>query len=742
MKYSVYQINLFLFFFIFWPANAQEWPQDYFEARIYSNALYDHDLPYRLFIPDDYDAQKSYPLVTFLSGVGERGTDNLLQLTANEGATVWAKPENQAVNPCFVLAPQCPESDSWYDFESDQISISSQMTLDIVDSLIHEFNVDTNRIYLTGLSMGGYGTFDDITKNPDRFAASAPICGGGDTTQVDKIKHMPIWIFHSSDDPTVPVENSRSMYRSLWRAGSTSVLYTEYTGYGHASWVPAYAEPDLQKWIFAQKKDYTAAAPLSVADLTGESVDKWQINLSWQAPDTATYPESGAWYYAVYRDNQKIDTTKALFYHDRGLVESTMYSYEVRVVNWYLKESQDNTAVEITTLTDLDAPVLIAGQVIDQIHDSALVRIKFNEPMAENSALTLENYQISPEADIYGARLSQDMKSVLLSITPLEQDKDYTITLNNLKDRALAQNVITANTVTSIRRGEWLHCDIGPTEVMGSLILVDNTVNASSNGFDIADTSDACTFIHKNGEGNLSIIARIDAFSAEEAGAKAGVMIRESVDANSKHVSLVALQSGELLMIRRYNNSSVATTATLVESIDLPIYLKLERIAGKFYLYQSEDGLDWGEALRTTTIKMTDRAKAGLCLAAHSDSSISAVFEQVQLSIEPLAIRDQTKPLVKEKFQIIRAYPNPFNPQIFITYSMSPSILDTRSRIQMFIYNILGQRIYQTEKPAQTNGLFTWEGINQSGRQQASGVYLAELTYGAYRLHRKITLLR
>jgi poly(3-hydroxybutyrate) depolymerase len=742
MKDSVYRYSLLIVYFLYGVSNAQVWPQDYFEARMYSNGKYDHDLPYRLFIPDEYDAQKSYPLVTFLSGVGERGTDNLLQLTANEGATVWAKPENQAVNPCFVLAPQCPESDSWYDFTSENMSVSSQMTLDIIDSLLQEFTIDMTRLYLTGLSMGGYGTFDVITKNPDRFAAAVPICGGGDTTQADKIAPMPIWIFHSDDDPTVPVENSRSMYRSLLRAGATSALYTEYTGYGHASWNPAYAEPDLQKWVFAQKKNHTAAAPFAVADLNGESVDKWQINLTWQVPETATYPESGAWYYVIYRDGQQIDTTRLLFYYDRGLTETTTYTYEVRAVNWYLKESQDNTPVQITTLTDLDAPVVVSSAVIDQVNDSALVRIKFNEPMAEGSALALENYQIAPEADIYGARLSQDLKAVLLSVAPIMQNADYAFTLNNLKDCALAQNVIAANTVTSCRREEWLHCDIGPTEVQGALTLEANAFTVSSNGYDIADSSDACTFIQKNGEGNLSISARIDAFSSSQAGAKAGVMIRESVEAASPSVSLVILKSGALQMMRRYKESSIATASTVMESVALPIYVKLERIAGKFYLYVSENGSDWGEALKTTTVKMNDRARIGLCLSAHGNAGVSAVFSQVVLTTEPLAVDELQQENAPAVFQLVNSYPNPFNPEIHFSYAINPAYLNARNRVHLTIYNILGQRIYRETRAAQATGQFLWRGVNQNGYHQASGVYLVELTYGTYKVARKITLLR
>lgn len=742
MRTSINKYCLLFLGFLIYMATAQEWPQDYFEARVYSNAQYDHDLPYRLFIPDEYDAQKSYPLVTFLSGVGERGTDNLLQLTANEGATVWAKPENQAVNACFVLAPQCPVEDSWYDFASEEPSVSSQMTLDIIDSLIYEFSIDTNRLYLTGLSMGGYGTFDVITKNPTRFAAAVPICGGGDIAQAETIKDIPIWIFHSDDDPTVPVENSRTMYQALLEAGSTSCLYTEYTGYGHASWVPAYAEPDLQKWVFAQKKGYTASTPLPVDNFTGESVDKWQINLSWQAAESATYPETGAWYYIIYRNDQKIDTTRALFFEDNELAESTEYTYEVRAVNYYLKESQDNTPLAITTLTDLEQPVVLRSRVVDQVNDSAVVRIKFNEPMDENSAVMLDNYQISPAAEIYGARLSQDMKSVLLSITPIEQGIDYVLTLNNLKDRALAQNTIAANSIATFRRGEWLICDVGPTKVTSNFSQQGEDFVVLSNGYDIGDTSDACTFIHKNGEGNLSLFAKITDFTAAETGAKAGVMVRESIEASSPFIALVVSHAGELLMVRRSKEGSNASVTSLTEAIDMPVYVKIERNDGKFYLFQSEDGLDWGDALRSIIVRMNDRIKMGLCLSAYSDSAASASFTEVQTNYSPLTIDGRQIQSMADKFQLISAYPNPFNPAITISYTISPLLLNTTAKVQMDVYNILGQRIYHSEQPAQETGHFIWNGTNQNYIQQASGIYLVQLTYGMHKEVRKITLVR
>ena len=127
------------------------------------------------------------------------------------------------------------------------------LLLEAIPALVKEFSIDDKRIYITGLSMGGFGTWDAIVRKPDLFAAAVPICGGGDVKTADSIAKIPIWIFHGGKDPVVKPERSRSMVEALKKAGAEP-KYTEYPNEEHASWVPAYKDADMFAWLFAQKK--------------------------------------------------------------------------------------------------------------------------------------------------------------------------------------------------------------------------------------------------------------------------------------------------------------------------------------------------------------------------------------------------------------------------------------------------------------------------------------------------------
>lgn len=230
-----------------------------FEYRSHKNsAIASYSMPYRLFIPEDYDPGKTYPLVLFLHGAGERGNDNNIQVDANRGARLWAEAENQASHPCFVLSPQCPADKQWvntnwsfgsYSINNVPMSTELKMVKDIIETLMTNYKIDVNQLYITGLSMGGYGTWDFIERYPDMFRAAAPICGAGDPSKAGLIKDVNIWCFHSSDDGTVPVSGTRDMVKALNTAGG-NVKYTEYDNWGHASWIPAYDNPDLVSWMF------------------------------------------------------------------------------------------------------------------------------------------------------------------------------------------------------------------------------------------------------------------------------------------------------------------------------------------------------------------------------------------------------------------------------------------------------------------------------------------------------------
>lgn len=228
-----------------------------YEARIHTNAA-GLTLPYRLLVPHGYAPAQRYPLVLLLHGAGERGSDNQAQLV--HGTKLYLDPANRAKYPAFVLVPQCPTGQRWVEMAWDgdrgtqpaEPSPPMRLVLDLLEVLPREFSLDPQRLYVTGLSMGGYGTWDLITRFPGRFAAAAPICGGGDDTVAARAVRTPIWAFHSDDDGAVPVARTRNMIAALRAAGGTP-RYFEYWGLGHNSWDRAYSEPEFLPWMFAQR---------------------------------------------------------------------------------------------------------------------------------------------------------------------------------------------------------------------------------------------------------------------------------------------------------------------------------------------------------------------------------------------------------------------------------------------------------------------------------------------------------
>jgi poly(3-hydroxybutyrate) depolymerase len=247
------------------PGHAQD--LNGFEARTLQGSK-GLTLPYRLFKVKNPTAGTKYPIILFLHGAGERGDNNTSQLMANAGATVWATDAHQAEHPAYVIAPQCPAGKQWVDtdwtlgsYSTTTVPVSDQLTtaLEIADAVATEFGTDPARQYITGLSMGGYGTWDAVVRNPTRFAAALPICGAGDPTKADLIKLLPLWTFHGDADGTVPVKGSRDMVTALKAVGST-VQYSEYPGVGHDAWTMTYANEAVIDWLFENKKPSAGGA--------------------------------------------------------------------------------------------------------------------------------------------------------------------------------------------------------------------------------------------------------------------------------------------------------------------------------------------------------------------------------------------------------------------------------------------------------------------------------------------------
>ncbi|WP_205755916.1 dienelactone hydrolase family protein [Lacibacter luteus] len=223
-------------------------------------------LPYRILYPENYDRTKKYPVVLMLHGAGERGNDNENQLT--HGAKLFLHEENRKNFPAIVIFPQCPQDNFWAAVKIDRNQQPFKIEFDyaaepnwplvaaneLVKKIAKEEAVDTKRIYISGLSMGGMGTFESVYRYPTLYAAALPICGGGNTTLYDaRVKAIPFWVFHGAADAVVDVKLSREMVDRL-NALKATVKYSEYPGVNHNSWDNAFAEPDYLKWMFQQKR--------------------------------------------------------------------------------------------------------------------------------------------------------------------------------------------------------------------------------------------------------------------------------------------------------------------------------------------------------------------------------------------------------------------------------------------------------------------------------------------------------
>lgn len=211
------------------------------EERFVDELAVTSSLPYLQHLPPGYDESQPWPLVLFLHGMGERG-DDLSMLK------IYGMPKVVEENPGFpaiVIAPQCPADSYWL--------IELHGVVALLDHVQQTLAVDPDRVYLTGLSMGGHAAWWLAHRYPDRFAALVPICGWGDPNLVCRHKHMPTWIFHGMKDEVVPFQRSEALYEALKQCNG-NVQFTAYRDVDHNSWDPAYATADLFEWMLAQRR--------------------------------------------------------------------------------------------------------------------------------------------------------------------------------------------------------------------------------------------------------------------------------------------------------------------------------------------------------------------------------------------------------------------------------------------------------------------------------------------------------
>ena len=203
------------------------------------------EIPYLLYLPKNYEDKAEWPLILFLHGRGESyGPLRLVQK--------WGPPRMAARGddfPYVLVSPQCPEDDRWTS------EIQQQLLVALLDSSLKSHRIDENRVYLTGLSMGGYGSWRLAADHPERFAAVVPICGRGDANDAGVLKDLPIWVFHGDQDGDVPFAASEKMVAAIREAKGTKIKFTSLEGVGHNSWSPAYALPELYAWLNKQVRE-------------------------------------------------------------------------------------------------------------------------------------------------------------------------------------------------------------------------------------------------------------------------------------------------------------------------------------------------------------------------------------------------------------------------------------------------------------------------------------------------------
>ena len=207
-------------------------------------------LKFRVLFPDNFDTTKRYPLVVFLHGSGESGDDNVEQI--RNGVELFATSKYKKMFPAIVIAPQCPENDTWGGYlYHNRPTPSQNLVVSLTQVLLMQLPVDINRVYLTGVSMGAIGTWDIVARYPGLFAAALPIAGAGDPANSRALQRLPICSFHGDQDLNVDPVDDRNMFALIQSAGGI-MKYTEYPGVGHNAWDQTYSDTTVISWLFSQ----------------------------------------------------------------------------------------------------------------------------------------------------------------------------------------------------------------------------------------------------------------------------------------------------------------------------------------------------------------------------------------------------------------------------------------------------------------------------------------------------------
>ncbi len=308
-------------------------------VRGYKN-MYIGDFRCGLFVPPLYDNTKKYPLIIRLHGYTDTTSWNL----------IWYNKPIVTDDPCIVLTPKCSKEEiyGWGDSFNPGTSPMMAKTNEMIALVEKAFNIDEDRNYIYGISMGGAGIYGAIQKDPYKYAAAYVECGNVNVDIAPIIAGIPIWIFHGSDDPVVPVQPARDLYQAVLDFGGTEIRYTEYPGVGHNVWDYTANETTKTSWLLAQRKGSFHAAPENVKDFGGELISGNKVNFHWALlPESGQTADNKIWYCKIYRDNEVI---KEIFNNHNSYIDSlgavnSTFKYSISAVNYYFIESEPSQSL-------------------------------------------------------------------------------------------------------------------------------------------------------------------------------------------------------------------------------------------------------------------------------------------------------------------------------------------------------------------------------------------------------------
>lgn len=461
---------------------------DDFEARIFSNGQ-GLTMPYRLFVPENYDETGSFPLVVSLHGDGaQKGDDNTSQITRHPQITIFADERTQINYPSFLVAPQYPVGGTWFPSGSNP-SESMILVGEIVDSLLAEFpGLNSEKVYVTGVSAGGGGTMYMKLTFPDKVAAAIPIAGVASQDVAINLSDFPMWSFVNEGDQFNFAVLLDSLTNAIKAFGGDPLL-TVFSSNGHNAWETTYSNPNIIPWIFQYQIDNSvSSAPTA---LMANALSDKSIGLTWSA---AIDPDSIILEYHIYRDGLRIaqvagdsygDVAPTEFIDNDNIVENTIYTYEVLAVNAGNIKSPLSPSITVISSPDTTAPAIVKiGGGTDYL------KVLFDESLESISAENPNNYTLNNGALIISATVDTDGRTVTLMTTPLTVGIDYVLTVSNVENIAATPTAIdpagvdvTFQNIPSNGLKVWLRADFGvSTGIDGTVFEWEDSSIGGMNG--------------------------------------------------------------------------------------------------------------------------------------------------------------------------------------------------------------------------------------------------------------------